>query len=450
MLGPFALKGVRTTNISVCPENMAEAPAGSGKVVLFRQQKRGGLTYRIPALLYLPSEKTFLAFAEERSSPRDEDAKFLVMRRGRKEGETVQWDHSYSKNKAPELRKQQLWNGVPVLDIERRTFVLRWVCGWESETGAETHISEWHQIRTGRNAARLCCVSSQDGGRTWSPATDLTERAIGEELSRWATFAVGPGHGVQLSSGRLVVPAYAYYIHKRLFGWPLSCWIKPHCFTFYSDDGGRNWSRGQLLKTLRTSECQVAELTCPDNRQVLYCSARSLHKYRAGALCADDGDQFTNPSLCKELHEPPRGCQGSVVSFSPMLESLDLSRKEEAGKPTPPVDDQPFSACLKRATSWLIFSHPTNRHKRTDLGIYLNTSPLNPGSWKAPWVLNRGPSGYSDLAVCQEGNTQMFGCLFECGVSCECEEIAFQLFTDVELLRNIGESCSGARLPSEV
>uniref|UniRef100_A0ABM5FVT4 exo-alpha-sialidase n=1 Tax=Pogona vitticeps TaxID=103695 RepID=A0ABM5FVT4_9SAUR len=442
MLGPFALKGIRTTNVSVCPENMAEAPASSPKVVLFRQKKRGGLTYRIPALLYLPSESTFLAFAEERSSPRDEDAKFLVMRRGQKKETTVQWGPVEALETAM-LPGHRTMNPCPVYDRKTGTIFLFFI-------GVQTYITEGHQIRTGRNAARLCYVSSQDGGHTWSQVTDLTDQVIGDDLRNWATFAVGPGHGVQLTSGRLVVPAYTYHIHKRLFGRPLGCWVKPHSFTFYSDDGGKHWARGQLLKTLRTSECQVAELTCQDNSQVLYCSARTLHKYRAGALCVDHGDQFVNPSLCKELYEPPRGCQGSVVSFSPMLESLDLSRQEEARKPTPRASDaQPFSASLKSAASWLIFSHPTNRRTRTDLGIYLNTSPLDPGSWKAPWVLNPGPSGYSDLAVCEEGNAQMFGCLFECGASCECEEIAFRLFTDVELLRNVGESCSGPHSPPE-
>uniref|UniRef100_A0A8D2KVM2 Uncharacterized protein n=1 Tax=Varanus komodoensis TaxID=61221 RepID=A0A8D2KVM2_VARKO len=77
-------------NSSAFLANMARAQAGSGKVTLFQQKTPGGLTYRIPALLYLPSESTFLAFAEERSTPRDEDAKFLVMRRGQKEGMSVQ------------------------------------------------------------------------------------------------------------------------------------------------------------------------------------------------------------------------------------------------------------------------------------------------------------------------------------------------------------------------
>ncbi|XP_062983288.1 sialidase-3-like isoform X2 [Elgaria multicarinata webbii] len=438
MLGPFALRGIRCTNISACPENMAEAQAVSGKVTLFSQKKRGGLTYRIPALLYLPTESAFLAFAEERSSPRDEAAKFLVMRRGQKEGNSVQWGPQESLKTAM-LPEHRTMNPCPVYDQKSGRVFLFFIC-------VQTYITEGHQIRTGRNAARLCYVFSQDGGRTWSQTTDLTEQVIGEDLKNWATFAVGPGHGLQLSSGRLVVPAYTYYIHKRLFGYALSCWIKPHCFTFYSDDGGQSWGRSQLLETLWTSECQVAELTCPDDSRVLYCSARTLHKYRAGAFCKDNGDQFVNPSLCKELYEPPHGCQGSVASFSPRL---DLSQKKDASKSTPLLGVDPSSTSSKSAKSWLIFSHPTHKRKRLDLGIYLNTSPLEKHCWKAPWVLHEGPSGYSDLAVCEEGESLTFGCLFECGVSCECEEIAFRLFTDAELLRNTGEAFSCAASSSE-
>lgn len=69
---------------------MIKTQARSGKVALFRQEVPGGLTYRIPALLYLGPESTFLAFAEKRSSDKDEDAEYLVMRRGHKEGASVQ------------------------------------------------------------------------------------------------------------------------------------------------------------------------------------------------------------------------------------------------------------------------------------------------------------------------------------------------------------------------
>lgn len=51
------------------------------KTTLFEREP-DGITYRIPALVYLRHSHTFLAFAEKRSSPSDCDAKNLVMRRG--------------------------------------------------------------------------------------------------------------------------------------------------------------------------------------------------------------------------------------------------------------------------------------------------------------------------------------------------------------------------------
>ncbi|XP_066477089.1 sialidase-3-like [Tiliqua scincoides] len=379
----------------------------SRKVTLFQQEASRGLTYRIPALLYLPPESTFLAFAEQRSSPRDEDAKFLVLRRGKKEGASVQWGPQEPLLTAT-LPNHRTMNPCPVYEKKSGTIFLFFIC-------VETHITEQHQIRTGKNAARLCHVFSQDGGRTWSQATDLTDQVIGDDLRNWATFAVGPGHGLQLGNGRLVIPAYSYYIHRRCFGHSLHCWTKPHCFMFYSDDSGQNWARAHLVENLRSLECQVAELLRQNESPVLYCNARSPDGYRAEAFSMDGGNQFEDSFLCRQLSEPHSGCQGSVVSVTPRL---DLGTK-------------PSSTSLKDSKSWLIFSHPTNRHKRMDLGIFLNTSPLEKGSWKAPWVLYKGHSGYSDLAVCEEEKTLLFGCLFECGVSSSYEEIAFQLVTNI-------------------
>lgn len=75
---------------------MGNSPSKTGnaeelvKTTLF-ERERNGITYRIPALVYLRHCHTFLAFAEKRTSPSDCDAKILVMRRGTlKEDGTVQ------------------------------------------------------------------------------------------------------------------------------------------------------------------------------------------------------------------------------------------------------------------------------------------------------------------------------------------------------------------------
>lgn len=42
----------------------------------------GAHAYRIPALLYLPQQKTLLAFAEKRRDKRDEHAELIALRKG--------------------------------------------------------------------------------------------------------------------------------------------------------------------------------------------------------------------------------------------------------------------------------------------------------------------------------------------------------------------------------
>lgn len=59
------------------------------KVTLFKREK-SGITYRIPALIYINDSQTFLAFAEKRTSPYDHDATLLVMRRGTRQNGSIQ------------------------------------------------------------------------------------------------------------------------------------------------------------------------------------------------------------------------------------------------------------------------------------------------------------------------------------------------------------------------
>lgn len=49
--------------------------------VLF-QKEPSGVTYRVPALIYIPHFSCFLAFCEERLTPADAQAHLLVMRKG--------------------------------------------------------------------------------------------------------------------------------------------------------------------------------------------------------------------------------------------------------------------------------------------------------------------------------------------------------------------------------
>ncbi|XP_043820572.1 sialidase-2 [Dromiciops gliroides] len=352
--------------------------------------KMGAQAYRIPALLYLAKHHTFLAFAEQRASKKDEQAKELVLRRGEYQVSTqlVQWQEMEVLSTA-RLEGHRSMNPCPVYDEATETLFLLFLA-------VKGEVSEQFQIHNKANAARLCCVTSQNLGRSWSPCSDLTHSAIGSSYNDWATFAIGPGHGLQLhNSGRLLIPAYAYRLletHKE---------PTPYAFCFSSDDHGKTWKMGNFITMEKTLESQVVEVGSHGQR-FLYCNSRSTLRRRVQAVSTNDGMDFQAAQQISKLVEPLNGCQGSVIGFP---------------DPTPNSVD-----------TWVLYSHPTDPLYRNNLGVYLNKDPLDPEGWSKPAMLARGPCAYSDLQYMGLGadGSPQFGCLFECK---HYEEILFVMFT---------------------
>ncbi|XP_043077193.1 sialidase-3-like isoform X2 [Puntigrus tetrazona] len=375
------------------------------KTTIFKQEEpqpgncccKTQVSYRIPALVYVNDEKTFLAFAEKRKTLSDTNAEAFVMRRGMlNEAQEVEWVIGHQLLSSASLPDHRSMNPCPVYERESKTLFLFFLC-------VPTKVSEYEQIRTNTCQGRLCYVTSKDAGNTWSQTTDLTEDVIGERIKEWAPFAVGPGHGVQMKSGRLIIPAYAYCYT----GNPdciSCCCLMFSCFTpfalaFYSDDQGITWKAGKQMD-VESCECQMAEIIDEEGKSTLYCNARTRLGYRTEALSYNSGADFGKVLSPNKLIETDSGCQGSVLSF---LEQSD-----------PPA-------------TWLLYSHPSDPKSRVDLGLYLNKTPLDSSGWSDQplLILHRGPSAYSDLVEYEPGR---FACLMECGIKHENEEIAFALF----------------------
>ena len=83
-------------------------------------------------------------------------------------------------------------------------------------------------------------MRSTDDGMTWSKPIDIT--ATFEPFRAkyaWKVIATGPGHGIQLRSGRLVVPIWLAYGNTGDH--------KPSAAaTIYSDDHGKSWQAGDI------------------------------------------------------------------------------------------------------------------------------------------------------------------------------------------------------------
>ncbi|XP_053370876.1 sialidase-3-like isoform X1 [Clarias gariepinus] len=355
--------------------------------------------YRIPALIYIEDgdTQTVLAFAEKRKSQKDVDAKCLVIRR-KTQQQDDQWEDVKEIEEASMVGYRTM-NPCPVYEKQTKTVFLFFNCVSEN-------VTEQQQINDCKNAACLCYVKSTDRGQTWKDFTDLTKSVIGDEIKNWATFSVGPGHGIQMTNGRLIIPAYAYFI-----GSSCCCRPKSHSFAFYSDDRGDTWKYGNRISD-ESGECEMAEIT----DGFLYCNARRSKCcnwfnccFRVEAWSQNNGIDFSMSTSCLcpcnvKLVETRGGCQGSVVSF-------------KHGDKT-----------------WLLYSHPTDSSKRKDLGVYVNTSPSSSSGWNKPHIINSGVSGYSDLTQISD-TEDVFACLLERGNS-KVEEIAFVKFTLKDIMPN--------------
>ncbi|XP_048200456.1 sialidase-2 [Perognathus longimembris pacificus] len=352
----------------------------------------GAHAYRIPALLYLPRQKTLLAFAERRLSKKDDHADLIVIRRGSYSvpASQVQWQEEQVVAEA-QLEGHRSMNPCPLYDEHTGLLSLFFIA-------VQRQISEAHQLQTKVNAARLCQVTSTDLGHTWAPVRDLTAPAIGEAHQAWATFAVGPGHCLQLSDPErsLVVPAYAYR--------NLQPQRPPAAFAFYflSHDHGLTWQRSDFVSQ-ECGECQAAELGSRESRQV-YLNARGARGARVQAQSEAGGFRLQPARLVSELVEPPHGCHGSVVSFPTLRTGLDAWDR------------------------WLLYTHPTGTLRRAKLGVYLNTRPPDAAAWSKPTLLAAGSCAYSDLQCMGPGpdGSPLFGCLYEAD---NYDKIIFLMFT---------------------
>ncbi|CAK6975369.1 sialidase-3-like [Scomber scombrus] len=348
--------------------------------------------YRIPALIYLGDDK-ILSFAERRKTTDDASTVALDMRTGKvnrnKESNpavTIKWSELKPVKEAQLLGFRPM-NPCPVYEKNSKTLFLFFIC-------VKDGVTEQYQIKHHKNETHLCYIKSTDDGQNWSEVTVFTENEL-VEIKQWDTMAVGPGHGIQMESGRLIVPLYAYYRENS---------SRPFALCLYSDDRGKTWTLGNKLTT-DSLECEMAEVFDDEGKSRIYCNARNA-KYRVEAVSEDGGEEFSSFDK-KQLNDTNKGCQGSVVSFPDQSEVQPVHNK------------------------WLLFSHPTDTSKRVNVGVYLNKSPQNPTQWSKPSIINYGPSGYSDLAYIDDG---WFVCLMECGEHNETEQIACRIFSynDVE------------------
>lgn len=321
-------------------------------------------TYRIPALM-VSAKGTLLAFCEgRREGSGDAGDIDVVVRRSFDRGKS--W---LPVRVVADEGGDTIGNPTPV--VERKTGAIFLLL-----TRNPGRVTE-SQILQGATPPRTVWITrSTDDGATWSRPAEITAQVT---RPGWTWYATGPGNGIQLRGGRLLVPCN----HSTREGGSFS-------HVIYSDDRGATWHIGGVAGE-KTNESAVAELRNGD----LLLNMRSYHgRNRRAIERSQDGGLTWGPlEFDAALVEPV--CQASLVAAAP------------AGK---------------RGDGRLLFSNPAAT-TRTHLTVRFSRDDGR--TWSASRVVEEGPSAYSSLAVLRDGTV---GLLFERGSQNPYERITFAHF----------------------
>ena len=191
--------------------------------------------------------------------------------------------------------------------------MILWTNSSESEYNIVGNAAPVQDSTTGRiwipfcrNNEQVFITYSDDDGITWSDPEYHPELV----KSDWKWVGLGPPSGIELRSGRLLIPSY----HTSLWKGD-GCASKGH--TLYSDDHGATWSIGseEFGSPFLSNECQAVEL---GDGSVLI-NARVVSTHRIQVVSVDGGLTFGEPTVVEGLSEPIEGCEGSIIRYPGML-----------------------------------------------------------------------------------------------------------------------------------
>lgn len=337
----------------------SSAAAEPVQVPVFTSGQDGYHTYRIPSVIVSP-KGTVLAFCEGRKNGRGDTGDIdLVMKRSTDGGKSwgkleVVWDEG----------DNTCGNPCPVIDAKTGTIHLLLTHNLRADTEAKIVGG------TSAGSRTVWIATTTDDGATWSKPVEITKSV---KKPGWTWYATGPGIGIQLKSGRLLVPCDSKSDGGKV--------LESH--VIYSDDAGKTWKIGGAVGP-QCNECQAVELA--DGKVMLNIRNHKGNKRRMVAISADGGETFSKPMEDDALIEPV--CQASILRLP----------GEKGG---------------------ILFSNPasTKREKMT-----VKRSRDDGKTWAEPLLLHAGPSAYSCLTILPGGE---IGCLYERGTKSAYEEIVF-------------------------
>ena len=312
---------------------------------LFEAGKAGYMTYRIPGIVTL-GDGTIIAYAEARKDGTGDWADIDILMRRSSDGGTT-WTQ-------------------PILIADAATETVNNVVAIAGRGKHEVHLVYCV------NYARAYYRHSNDSGQNFSPPLEITSAF--ESLRTqydWNVIATGPGHGIRLKTGRLLIPVW------------LSTGGRSHrpsvVSTLFSDDHGKTWKTGEIIRGNLHNPSETAAVELKDGRVLMNIRSESDAQRRAIVYSRNGSTAWTSPTFVPQLKEPV--CMASLLRY--------------------PKGKQP-----------ILFINPDNidadaatKNNRTSKrkNLTLQLSPDEGQTWRVHQVIDADVSAYSDITVNKKG-----------------------------------------------
>ena len=349
---------------------------------VFKAGAEGYALYRIPGIV-VTRQGTVLAYCEARRTGKsDWDTIDILLRRSMDGGKTWSDARKIADVPGPKSRNPALMNyrGAKPDDVTYNNPVAI------ADRNGSVHFLFCLEYM------RCFYMRSDDDGIIWSRPVEITgafDRFRPEW--DWKVLATGPGHGIQLKNGRLVVPVW---LSTGAAGGNAH---RPSVTaTLFSDDSGKTWQRGDIAVPntgdwVNPNETVLVQLT--DGRVLLNVRSESTNHHRLVTTSMDGATGWSRPRFDAALVEPI--CMASIVRLT----------ETPSGKRNRIIFANPHH--LARADGK---EAPGRGRDRKNLSLKLTYDEC--ATWPVSKVLEPGVSAYSDLAVARDGTIL---CLYERG-----------------------------------
>ncbi|MWV42468.1 hypothetical protein GRF59_02380 [Paenibacillus sp. HJL G12] len=306
---------------------------------------KGYAQYRIPSIAVM-TDGTVLTVVEGRSGG-DQTPTDLVLRRSTDGGKTFSDNVILAPGKSQGFAEMN-----PMLLAEN--------------TGSTVHLL-WSRWKWGN--CQYFIRTSHDNGVTWDAARDITsvlnaykDPANPNYFANLSGAGMGPGHGIQLKDGTLMVPIY--------FTTPN--WTNSTVATIYSNDGGLTWQAGTKVPNpsgfTKIHENMMVELS---DGSLMANMRNPGSNYRAISTSSGVTGAWSTPHSDQVLIDPVN--EASIQRY----------------------DD-----------STILFTNAANSSSRTHMTIRMSND--DGATWYKSKEIYAGSNGYSDIGVSSNKTIYVF------------------------------------------